>query len=329
MKFCRNLVFTFLVLSLSPLCGKEPVPLIFDTDMGNDIDDAMALAMIHQLETKNLCKLLAVTSTKDHPLSAPYIDALNTFYGRPNVPIGAVRDGVAPDIGKFLSTVGTYPHDLKSGEDAPEAIGLLRKTLAAQADNSVVILQVGFFTNCARLLESKPDEYSPHDGMALIQKKVKGLVIMAGSFQTIGNETHYLEYNAKLDIPATKLLAEKWPGPVVWSGFEIGIAAFYPWASMENDFAYTDKHIIKEGYLAYGDKNRPTWDLTTVLYAVFPDRGYFGLSGNGRVRVGDDGKTDFFPDGNGRHRFLTMDSLQTERVREAFVQLVSAPPAGN
>ncbi|MAP72962.1 MAG: hypothetical protein CMJ55_01705, partial [Planctomycetaceae bacterium] len=29
------------------LTAKEPVKLIFDTDMGNDIDDAMALAMIH------------------------------------------------------------------------------------------------------------------------------------------------------------------------------------------------------------------------------------------------------------------------------------------
>jgi inosine-uridine nucleoside N-ribohydrolase len=325
MKTIASLSIT-LILSLSPMGAKEPVPVIFDTDMGNDIDDAMALAMIHQLERKNLCKLLAVTSTKDHPMSAPYIDALNTFYGRPDIPIGAVRDGVTPDLGKYLSTAKNYPHDLKSGDDAPEAVALLRKTLAAQGDNSVTILQVGFFTNCARLLDSKADEHSPLDGMDLIKKKVKELVIMAGSFQTIQNETHYLEYNAKLDIPATKLLAEKWPGPVIWSGFEIGIAAYYPWASVENDFSYTEKHIVKEGYLAFGDKNRPTWDLTTVLYAVFPERGYFGLSSVGRVRIGDDGKTDFYPDGNGQHRFLTMDVLQTERVREAFVQLVSAPP---
>ncbi len=48
------------------------VNLIFDTDMGNDVDDAMALAMIHSLERRNLCRLLAVTSTKDHIKSAAY-----------------------------------------------------------------------------------------------------------------------------------------------------------------------------------------------------------------------------------------------------------------
>ena len=74
---------------------------------------------------------------------------------------------------------------------------------------------MGFFTNCARLIDSKPDEHSPLDGAGLIQKKVKQLVIMAGAFQTINDETRYLEYNAKLDVPATKLLAERWPGQVV------------------------------------------------------------------------------------------------------------------
>ena len=30
----------------------EPVRLIFDTDMGNDIDDGIALAAIHALESR-------------------------------------------------------------------------------------------------------------------------------------------------------------------------------------------------------------------------------------------------------------------------------------
>ncbi|MFT4548281.1 MAG: inosine-uridine nucleoside N-ribohydrolase [Verrucomicrobiales bacterium] len=327
MNMKRRLPFLLSLLVATQLAAKDPLPLIFDTDMGNDIDDAMALAMIHQFERRGLCKLLAVTSTKDHPLSAAHIDAINTFYRRPDVPIGAVRDGVAPELGKFLGITKKYPHDLKTGADAPEAVSLLRKTLAAQEDHSVTIVQVGFFTNCARLIESKPDQHSPLDGVALIQKKVKQLVIMAGAFQTIGDETRYLEYNAKLDVPATKLLAERWPGQVVWSGFEIGNAAHYPWKSIEEDFGYTDRHIVREGYLAFGDQNRPTWDLSAVLYAVHPERGYFNLSSPGEVKVADDGATDFQPNGNKRHRYLKMDTVQTARVREAYVQLVSEPPA--
>ena len=300
--------------------------LIFDTDMGNDVDDAMALAMIHTLERRGLCELLAVTSAKDHSLSAAHIDAINTFYGRPDVLIGAVRKGVVPELGKFLGITGRYPHDLKSGADAPEAVALMRKTLAAQPDGSVTIVQVGFFTNCARLMDSKADEHSPLSGLDLIKKKVKSLVIMAGAFQTIRGETRYLEYNAKMDVPATQALAERWPGGVVWSGFEIGIAAAYPWKSIQEDFGYTDRHIEREAYIAYGDQNRPTWDLSAVLYAVYPKRGYFDLSVEGVVKVADDGATEFTPRRGGKHRYLKMDPLQTERVREAFVHLVSEPP---
>ena len=57
-----------------------------------------------------------------------------------------------------------FPIDLLSGRSAPSATAVLRKTLAAQPDHSVVIAQVGFSTNLARLLDSPPDEYSPLTG---------------------------------------------------------------------------------------------------------------------------------------------------------------------
>lgn len=315
----------------------EPVKLVFDTDMGNDIDDAMALGMIHALQRRGACELLAVTSTKDHPKSAAYIDALNTLYGRPDVPIGAVRNGVTPELGKYLGLADqadaqgklVYPHDLRSGADAPEAVALLRRTLAAAPDGGVTLVQVGFFTNLARLVESKPDENSPLDGPALIQKKVRQLVIMAGSFQTIRFNTRYGEYNVVKDVPSARLLAEKWPSPVVWSGFEIGIAVPYPWESVMKDYEHTKPHLVKEGYLAYVPQqphDRPTWDLTAALYAIFPDRGYFDVSPAGLVTVDEAGRTDFKENAKGNDRYLLLSDLQAARVKEAFVQLCSEPP---
>ena len=68
------------------LCGgraaAQSVPVIFDTDMGNDVDDALALAMLHALESRGECRLIGVTITKDNPWAAPYVDLVNTFYGR-------------------------------------------------------------------------------------------------------------------------------------------------------------------------------------------------------------------------------------------------------
>lgn len=325
-------------LTLVGLAQAAPVKLIFDTDMGNDVDDLMALVMIHNLQKRGACDLLAVTVTKDHPQAAAFVDAVNTLYGYPDVPIGVVRDGAAKEAGKFNLLAAEkqadgsprYPHDLKSGDDAPEAVALLRQTLAAQPDGSIAIAQVGFFTNLARLLDSKPDVHSPLNGRELVAKKVKVLSLMAGAFQTVNWNTRHLEYNVKLDVPAAQKLAKEWPTPLVWSGFEIGVAAAFPHRVIEQDLNYLTHHPLKEAYVLYNPPphDRPTWDPTSVLYAVYPDRGYFDLSPAGNVVVDDDAGTVFRPtkDGKGRHRFLVMSPEQTERVREAIVQLCVEPP---
>lgn len=321
----------FLLIFATALSRATPVPIIFDTDIGNDVDDVMALAMIHTLESRGACKLLAVTITKDEPKAAAFTDAVNTFYRRPDIPIGAVRNGATKETGKFLGLADDekkYPHDLKSGNGAPEAISLLRQTLAAQPDQSVTLIQVGFFTNFARLLASPPDAHSPLNGRDLIAKKVKILSLMAGAFQTINFENYHPEYNVIKDILSVRKLAKEWPTPILWSALEIGLAATYPHESIEQDFNYVPTHPVKEAYLRYNPPphDRPTWDLTSVLAAVYPDRGYFDLSPKGTVEILDDGFTRFKEDKNGRDQYLILDPLKASRVREALVQLTCAPP---
>lgn len=284
-----------LFCAFAGMAHAAPVKLIFDTDMGNDVDDVMALEMIHNLQKRGACELLAVTITKDHPQAAAFVDAVNTFHGYPDTPIGVVRNGATPEPGRFNLLADEkypdgrfrYPHDVLSGTDAPEAVGLLRRILAAQPDNSVALAQVGFFTNFARLLDSKPDEHSPLSGRDLIKQKVTVLSLMAGAFQTVNFNNRYLEYNVIKDIPAAQKLAKEWPTQLVWSGFEIGIAATYPHVSIERDFEYVKHHPLKEAYYLYNPPphDRPTWDPTSVLYAIYPDRGYFDLSPAGNVTV--------------------------------------------
>lgn len=328
----KHLLFFLMLHSSFVIARAAPVRLIFDTDMGNDVDDLMALCMIHNLQKRGACELLAVTITKDHPQAAAFVDAVNTLYGYPDTPIGVVRNGAAKEPGKFNLLADQknpdgsfrYPHDLKSGADAPEAVGLIKDILARQPDGSVVIAQVGFFTNLARLLDSK-------GGKELIAKKVKLLSIMAGAFQTVKFDTRHLEYNVKLDVPAAQRMARQWPTAVVWSGYEIGAAAAFPHVVIERDLDYLAHHPLREAYYLYNPPphDRPTWDPTAVLHAILPDRGYFDLSPPGTVTVEDDGATLFRPgkDGKGHHRFLVMSAVQSARVREAIVQLSVEPPA--
>lgn len=315
---------------------REPVRLIFDTDICGDCDDVLALGMIHALQSRGQCRLLAVTISVDNDQAAPFVDAINTFYGRGDMPIGVVGPGGVVEKSKYLSLVEEkdpsgryrYPHDLLSGRSAPPAVAVLRKALAAEPDNSVTIAQVGFSTNLARLLDSPADEGSPMTGIELVRRKVKRLSLMAGAFRAIDGNARYGEYNVVKDVKSARTLAERWPTEMVYSGFEIGIALPYPSASIEHDFGYVAHHPLAEAYIRYipPPHNRPTWDLTSVLYAVLPDRGYFDLSPPGKVTIEAGGSSRFHEDSQGKHRYLVLRAEQKPRVLEALVQLSSQPP---
>lgn len=328
----RLLLLIFLLgYSLHLPIHAEPVRLIFDTDMGNDVDDLIALSAIHSLQTRGACELLAVTISKDHPQAAPCVDAVNTFYGRPDIPVGVVREGVTREAGRFNLLAKEklangelrYPHDLEDGSEAPDAVDVLMKTLAAQPDKSVTIVQVGFFTNLSGLLKSD-------GGKELVAKKVKSLCLMAGAFQTVDFKTHHPEYNVRMDIPSAEYVTRNWPTEMVWCGFEIGIAVTLPHEVIEFDLDYMPHHILKEAYYLYKPPphDRPCWDPATVLYAVMPDRGYFGISEPGTVAIEAKGVTSFRlgKEGKGNHRILTASPEQIARASEAIVHLSIEPP---
>jgi len=316
-----------------PRVEERTVRLMFDTDMGNDIDDALALGVIHALQSRGECRLLCVTTTKDNEFCAPFIDLVNTFYGRGDIPIGAVRNGKTPEDSPYLRVPvlakdngrERYPRRLHSSKEAPEAVALMRKVLAQQPDRSVVMVVVGFSTNIARLLESAPDDHSPLSGQALVSQKCRLLSIMAGMYSP---DNSHKEYNVVTDLESARKIYAQWPTPIVASGFEIGCAIKFPAVSIERDFSYVEHHPLQEAYCLYRTMpyDRETWDLTSVLYAVRSDRGYFGLSEAGAIQIDDQGVTRFVPSPGGRHRHLTVDDLQIARVREALVQLASQPP---
>lgn len=321
------------LLAWGTAMAAEPVGLIYDTDICGDCDDVLALGMIHAMQSRGDCRLLAVTISADHEKAAPFVSAVNTFYGRGDVPIGVVGEGGVRVDSRFLKLVDQkddgeyrYPHDRS---EAPSAVAVLRKTLAAQPDNSVVIAQVGFSTNLARLLESKGDEHSPLSGPELVKAKVRFLSIMAGAFQLIDGSTRHGEYNVIKDVESCAKLVKGWPTEVIFSGYEIGIALPYPATSIERDYGYVKHHPLAEAYILYNPPphNRPTWDLTSVLYGVHPDRDYFDLSKPGDVTVTDEGYTEFEESAEGKSRYLILrDEAQKARVLEALVQLSSQPP---
>ena len=320
---------------LSALCGNplalaEKPKIIFDTDITGDVDDVLALAMCHSLADRGACKLLGVTISKNNPLTASFVDAQNTFHGRPDLPIGVTRDPKAQHReSKYLQLAESpsYPHDLKRNEDAKDAVELIRELLTSQPDHSVTIVSVGIASNLANLIQSP-------GGIELVKQKVKALSIMAGAFAFCNGTNYHLEANVINGIGYMQTVADQWPDevPIFWSGFEIGEALPFPRVVIQRDLRYLPHHLVKEAYLLHSgpEHDRPCWDQSSVLHAVSPERGFFGLSHPGRVKVLDDGFTRFLPVKKGqssqRDRFLTMTAEQQARALEAIVHLTIQPP---
>lgn len=312
----------------------RPIPVILDTDMGNDVDDALALGFLHELESRQVVRLLAVVLTIPNPQAAPFVGSLNAFYGRPSIPVGIRPEGVQVwEHSPFLPLAEQrldggsllYPRT----EATPEhSVRLMRKTLAAAAPRSVVIIQIGFFSNLAALLDSAPDEFSSLGGCDLVREKVALASVMAGAFRPFDGSDRYLEFNVRYDVPAARKVAGDWPSRMVWSGIEVGQQVGFPAWSINEDFSYIPHHPLRESYQRYKPTphERPTWDLTSVAYAAFPSRGYFDVSPRGKVSVESDGFTTFAPAEGGRDQHLSVDRFQAERLKELFAAYVSSPP---
>ncbi|NLA49496.1 MAG: nucleoside hydrolase, partial [Bacteroidales bacterium] len=292
MKSIFYLILFFLLVSCS---GRETetIPgIIFDTDLGPDYDDAGAMAVLHAMADSGKAEILATLSSNRHELVAPSIDVINTYFNRPGLPVGAPNTGgISMGSGQHWadSIVSGYPHRIRSTEEVPDAVDIYREILSKRPDKSVTVVTVGFLTNLSNLLKSEPDDHSPLNGRELVERKVKKLVSMAGSFP------EGREFNVYTDSAASKHALDNWPGEIIFTGFEIGSGIFTGLkliASGIEDSPVRDVYRISIP-LSPGDRNgRMSWDATAVLIGVYGTKGFFDTV-KGRIIVKSNGNNSW------------------------------------
>ncbi|MGN5953334.1 nucleoside hydrolase [Sphingobacterium lactis] len=306
--------------------------IIFDTDMGNDIDDVLALDMLYKYADQGKIKLLGIMNNKGSAYSTRLIDMLSTWYGYGKVPIGKIENGVLIDdyadysknMVQLNDSTNLYKYSVKQHDQLLPAHELYRKILAKQADGSVTVVSVGFSTNLARLLQSGPDKYSKLDGKALVAKKVKVLSIMAGSF----GDKKRAEFNVIHDIPAARYTIANWPGEIVLSPFEVGKQVIYPGASIQEDFQWATHHPLVDAYKRYRPfpYNRPTWDLTSVYYIGEKENSLLDKSKPGILSINEKGYTDFVENPQAKHYVLSIQNQHIEPLKTYFKELIREKP---
>lgn len=327
-----RILLSFIVccyFSGTAVAQKKPPAVIFDTDMGPDYDDVGAIAMLHAMADKGECRILATVASNRHPWVAADLNVLNTYFGRPNLPIGVVSGKclAIPAVQGWDSLLASaYPHQIRSNEQAAEAVTLYRKLLSAAEDHSVTIVTVGFFTNMANLLLSPADEYSSLDGAGLVALKVKQLVSMAGRFDS--EKENFREFNVKEDAAASETVFNKWPAPIVFSGFEIGAAIHTGLPVMHN--AAIHHSPVKDVFarcipMDPNDKNgRMSWDETAVLVAVRGIGPWFKAV-SGQIISHPDGSNGWNPSGT-RDKYLVRN-MPVPAIEKIINELIMHQPA--
>ena len=265
-KFILLLFIVFLPAHLNAQSVK-PKKIIYETDMTADVDDVGALAILHAMANNGEAEILAVTYNEVHKSGVAAIDAINTWYGRGDIPIGIYRGTLSnPDGSGYLDYVAKFPHDLESA-DAPSALDVYRQVLAQQPDSSVTIISVGFLNNINDLLLADS---------VLVARKVKELVQMAGVWNDGFNLTRHNLSSASINV------IKNWPTPMVISQEGGSIL------TADNLITAPEGNPVREAFYRYfGNKfgERPSWDEMAVLYGVRGLGSYFNKISTGTGTV--------------------------------------------
>ncbi len=166
------------------------ISVLLDTDIGSDIDDAVALSYLLK---QPQCELLGVTTvTGDAEKRASLASALCRAAGQPHIPIhvgapipleGIVHQPQAPQAAAL-----TNKWSYQQFQPENTAVEFLHRTILAHP-NKITLLTIGGLTNIALLLTLYPET----------AVNIKSLMMMGGKFLPINPASKKLEWNILCD----------------------------------------------------------------------------------------------------------------------------------
>jgi len=185
----------------------EKTAVLLDTDIGSDIDDALALAYLLK---QPQCDLIGVTTVSgDVQKRAALVEIICRAAGREEVPIHCGRRDVLaigpgqPNVPQY-DTVKDRPHRLDRPENT--AVEFIRQSIRKRP-GKVVLLSIGPFSNLATLFALDPE----------VPRLARSIVSMAGVFFAPGRR----EWNAICDPVATSIVCATLRPKHLWVGLDV------------------------------------------------------------------------------------------------------------
>ncbi len=209
----------------------DTIPILFDTDIGNDIDDAVALAY---LLAQPRCELLGVTTvTGQTSQRAALAAAICDDAGRGDIPIHAGAPGPLahgpgqPHVPQYRALAD---HAHRAEFPDPHAVEFLRRTIRDRP-GEITLLAVGPMTNLALLFAADPD----------VAKMLHRLVMMCGVFGRSDTGRRFpvgmREWNALCDPLALKLVFDADPPALISVGLDVTTQCKMPAEAVRERFS--------------------------------------------------------------------------------------------
>jgi len=182
----------------APGDATAPVPVILDTDLGDDIDDTWALAML--LGSPQVDVQLIVTAYGDTPTKTRLVAKILERMGRTDIPLGTgVKTNDRPI--NQLEWLGDYSLEDYKGTVIDDGVGAMIDHIK-NAPRPITLCVIGPQSNIKAALE--------RDASIAMNARV---VTMAGSVHIgyDGRQGRQPEWNVKADVPAAQaVFAAPW-----------------------------------------------------------------------------------------------------------------------
>jgi purine nucleosidase len=239
----------------------DKIPVLFDTDIGSDIDDAIALAYLLK---QPRCELLGVTTVTGEPIvRAQLVDAVCTAFGRKEVQVysGAGKPLLVPQGQPQVpqrTVLERWPHRDKFGPNM--AVDFLRQTIRSRP-GEITLLSVGPLTNVGLLFALDPE----------IPALLKRYVMMGGVF--VNRNSALAEWNALVDPHATAITFAARPPGTRAVGLDVTMKCRMPAAECLRRFSQGPLKIVAEmaEVWSHGSSNVIFHDPLAAVSVFEPD----------------------------------------------------------
>lgn len=252
------------LLAPPAVAAPKAIPVVLDTDIGGDIDDAFALALALASPELDIVGITTVGRGGDPDPFVQHIDKTRdedrawlvcrflTQVGRKDLPVAAGADPQPKSPLDWQIQYRRHPAAIYNRTLKPvkgSAVELLAR-LANEKNGELVVVALGPLTNVARFIKEQPDA----------AKKVKRFVIMGGSVAVgyDGKPKPEPEWNIKLDAPAAKA--------VFASGLPLTVVPLDATATLRLEKKHRDAIFAANSMLTFQVQNLyELWDKETPI----------------------------------------------------------------